>query len=311
MPDERDVKFQEILKELLEQSAASGAHRKLAEAIGVTPQTVSHYVTGRAKPSFDALIGIRTHFNVTLDHLVFGERARAAAAAADQQSLRADVRRALSEATDRAGRQRDMVARVGRALLGEVERVAQGLLENRENFGPAGFFTDQEAMAIESCAERTRIMIRSAPADIAVDERGAAGPGDYFPTLVDNLGAGRRYQFVFYGAPSTYAPYAKAYRRLLGGAGLDPDALSRNLGFRVLDAELPAAVVIHDLDLSRLQRREPLLWERFREDGIVDGAFAYTAVRHQDALGGVVLYSPYLESAVRMFERDWQRADTL
>ena len=310
MSDEREVKFHEILRSLLERSKATVTHKKLASAIGVSPTTVSHYVTGRIKPSFDALIAISVFFNVTLDYLVFGERTRASTGDATQ-NLRAEVLRALAESNNYTGRQRDLALRVSRVLFGEVERVAQGMLNNPENFGPAGFFTDEEAMAIEACALHTKIMIRGVPADIRIDDRGVGSPGDYFPMMLDNLGAGRTYQFIFYGKRSVYLPYVQTYRELLAKAEVAPELVHENLEFRVMNSELPTAVVIHELDVAQLQRREPILWERFRQDGIVDGTLAYTAVRHQDALGGVVLYSAYLESAVRMFKRDWETAVAL
>lgn len=310
MLDEREIKFHEILKNLLERSKATVTHKKLASAIGVSPTTVSHYVTGRIKPSFDALIGISVFFNVPLDYLVFGERTRKVASG-DPQSLRADVVRALAESNNYVGRQRELVLRVSRALFGEVERVAQVMLDNPENFGPAGFLTDEEAMALESCAQHTKILIRGAPADVKIDETGAARPGDYFNTMVDNLSAGRTYQFVFYGRRSAYLPLVITYRELLSKAELDPGLVHENLEFRVVDAELPTGIMIYDLDVSQLQRRESVLWERFRDNGIVDGTLAYSAIRHQDALGGVVLYDAYLESAVRMFQKDWEKASTL
>jgi len=305
--DEREIKFQEILKSLLDRSRATVTHKKLASAIGVSPTTVSHYVTGRIKPSFEALLGISVFFNVTLDYLVFGERTRKSAGG-EAQSLRTDVLRALAESNNYTGRQRDLVTRVSRVLFGEVERVARGMLDNPENFGPAGFITDEETMAVEACSLRTKIMIRSAPADIRIDERGVGSPGDYFPTMVENISVGRTYRFIFYGKRSAYLPYVQTYRALLDKAQIDTVLAHENLEFRVIDAELPTAIVIHELDPSQLQRREPVLWERFRDDGIVDGVLAYTAVRHQDALGGVVLYGAYFESAVRMFRKDWELA---
>lgn len=307
MTDEREIKFQEILKNLLERSKATVTHKKLASAIGVSPTTVSHYVTGRIKPSFEALIGISVFFNVPLDYLVFGERTRKVASG-DPQSLRSDVLRALAESNNYVGRQRDLVLRVSRALFGEIERVARDMLDNPENFGPAGFITDEEAMALETCAEHTRIMIRGAPADIKIDESGTGAPGDYFNTMVDNLSAGRTYEFIFYGRRSTYVPLVLTYRELLSRADVDPGLVHEGLEFRVLEAELPTGIMIHELDTAQLQRREPVLWERFRDDGIVGETLAYSAVRHQDALGGVVLYNAYLESALRMFRQDWERA---
>jgi len=75
--------------------------------------------------------------------------------------------------------------------------------------------------------------------------------------------------------------------------------------------ELPVGIVIYELDLPRFEQREPILRERFRHDGTVDGSLAYASVRHQNALGGLMLYEEYLSSALKMFKRDWNLANPL
>jgi transcriptional regulator with XRE-family HTH domain len=306
---QREIKFDEILRSLLEREKATVTQKRLAKALGVSGTTVSHYVTGRIKPSFPALVGIASFFNVTLDYLVFGERIQQAAGAG-ADNLRADVMRALAESNAYNGRQRDLVVRVNRRLYEQVERVARELLDDPENASPPGFFTDAEALAIEACANRTKVMVRAAPADIAVVGEDVAR-GKFFDVLVGNITAGRGYQYLFHGVRSTFEPYARNYRDLLAQADVPPDVVSEQVEFRVVDAELPAGLVIHELDLSLFERREPVLWERFREDGIVDGVFAYVSIRHEEALGGIVLYGTYFHSALRMFDRDWAAGKVL
>ncbi|HLK41839.1 MAG TPA: helix-turn-helix transcriptional regulator [Thermoleophilia bacterium] len=309
-PVEREIKFKETLRELLEQNRATVTHKKLGSSIGASSTTISHYVNGRIKPSFDALVGLAAFFNVTLDYLVFGERP-STQEVEDTQSVRAEVARALAESNGYQGRQRDLILRVTRRLVSEVERVAEDLMVDPENFGPAGFLTDSEAMAIETCSHATKVMIRTAPADVTIDAAGNISLGTYFPTLVDNLRAGRAYQFIFYGKRAKFTPIVQAYRDLLGRADIVPGGVHGNLEFRVLDAELPIAAVIHEIDTAQFERREPVLWERFRDNGIFGGTLVYMAMRHQEALGGVVLYDTYFDSALRMFRRDWEAARPL
>jgi transcriptional regulator with XRE-family HTH domain len=310
-PVEREIKFKETLRDLLENNKASVTHKKLGSAINSSSTTISHYINGRIKPSFDALVGIAAFFNVTLDYLVFGERTSTQQEVDDTQSVRAEVARALAESNGYQGRQRDLIERLNRRLVREVERVAEKLMQDPENFGPAGFLTDSETMAIESCSHTTKVMIRTAPADVAVDDEGNVTSGAYFPALTDNLRAGRAYQFIFYGKRLKFAPIVQAYRDLLSRADLGPGVLQGRLEFRVLDAELPIAAVIHEVDTAQFERREPVLWERLRGDGIFGGTLVYTAMRHEAALGGVVLYDTYFDSALRMFRRDWEAARAL
>lgn len=308
-PVQREIKFQEILRELLEQQKATVTQKKLASALNVSSTTVSHYITGRISPSFSALVGIAQFFNVTLDYLVFGERAPQKPADDTASAMRSDVFRALAEANTYNGRQRDLVARVSRHLYDRIDEVAKTMLDDPENFGPAGFFTDAEALAIESCAKRTKVLLRTAPADIVADGD-RPGQGVFFNTLVENITAGRDYQFLFYGKRAAFAPFSRMYRELLDEAKVSPDAVNSGMGFRVIDSELPAGIVIHELDLASLERREPILYERF-SDGIVDGIFAYVSIRHRDALGGMVLYGTYLDSALKLFKRDWELATVI
>jgi transcriptional regulator with XRE-family HTH domain len=307
---QREIKFSEMLRGLLDQSRSTVTHKKLASAIGVSPATVSHYVSGRINPGFDALIGIAVFFNVTLDYLVFGERIERSAGEAPE-TLRASVRRALAEANEFNGRQRDLMVRMNRVLVSNLEQLARDLLKDPENRGPAGFFTDDEAMAVESCSLSTKVLIRTAPADLQLNADREYGPGEYFQTMVENLQARRRYQFLFYGRRATFTPFVEAYRELLSQADVEPGIVQENLEFRVRDAELPTGVVIHDIDVALLERREPILWERLRGQAIVNDTLAYTAVRHEDAKGGVVLFDPYLDSAIRMFKQDWNASSPL
>jgi len=124
-PTEREVKFQETLRELLERSKATVTQKKLASALGVRGTTVSHYITGRIKPSFETLIGIAAFFNATLDYLVFGESARRPVEEGTH-TVRADVVRALMESNAYNSRQRDLIVRVNRRLFDEIERVTAG-----------------------------------------------------------------------------------------------------------------------------------------------------------------------------------------
>jgi transcriptional regulator with XRE-family HTH domain len=307
---EREVKFHDVLRQLLERSSATVTRKKLAAAIGVSDATVSHYVTGRIKPSFEALVGISRFFNVPLDDLVFGERI-SEAPITESDSVRAEVLRALAVSNDFAGRQRDLTMRISRRLYDQVEQTARSLVESSEHLGPAGLLSNSEAIAFESCAVRTRTMIRTLPADFVEGPSGAFVPGTYFQTLIANLTDRRRYDFLFYGRRAKFEAYVHQYRDYLPREGLPAEIVHGNLAFRSIDLELPATVVLMELDTAAVERREPILWERYREGGIRNGTLAYVDMRYEDALGGVVLRSEYFDSAIRMFDRDWKAATPL
>jgi transcriptional regulator with XRE-family HTH domain len=301
--NERTVKFSATLDGLLSAPGQTGSRKNLAEYLGVNEATVSHYVRERAKPSFDALVGIATFFNVSLDFLVFGERPTTAIAD-DPAGVRAEIRRAVLDSADMAGRHLDLVTRISRRLQAEIERVAGELLEDPANLGPVGFITDAEAVVMESCALRLRVITRMFQSDVKDGERGV-----FFDVVADNLRAGVQYEYLLCGDAEHWEPQVAAYRRLLSAAGLPFEVTHKSLHFRVIDYEVPAAVCILDLDVPRLQRLEPIVWERQRHAISPDGRWSYISVERPDAQGGVVLEPGYQESAFRLFDRGWRDAD--
>jgi transcriptional regulator with XRE-family HTH domain len=300
--EERTVKFEATLASLLSAPGQAGSRKKLARYLGVNEATVSHYVRGRSNPSFEALVDIARFFNVSLDFLVFGERPPTAAAD-DPAGVRAEIRRAVLESADAAGKHLDLVTRISRRLQAEIERAARELLEDPANLGPVGFITDAEAMAMESCASHVRAITRMFQSDVKEGERGV-----FFDLVAGNLHAGVRYEYLLCGDARYWQVQVEVYRGLLSAAGLPFEVTHDKLHFRVIDYEVPAAVCILDLDVARLQRMDPILYERQRQGITEDGRWSYISVERHDAQGGVVLEPGYRESAFRLFDRGWRDA---
>lgn len=300
--EERPVKFASMLERLLSSPGAVGSRKKLADALGVNEASISHYIRGRTRPSFDALVGIARFFNVSLDYLVFGERPQEAVVD-DPVGVRAQVRRAFIEASDRAGRHLDLVTRISRRLQVEIEKAASEILEDPASLGPVGFVTDSEAIALESCTKHMRIMTRVFQSDVNEADRGT-----FFEVVMSNIRAGRTYEYLLYGNARHWQPQVSAYRALVEEAGISVEMAREQLLFRYLEEELPASLCIHYLDLPLVQRAEPILWERLRDGVSPDGVWAYISVERSDAQGGVVIEPMYLESALRQFSRDWGKA---
>jgi transcriptional regulator with XRE-family HTH domain len=302
---ERSVKFSVMLEDLLEAPGQAGSRKNLADALGINEASVSHYVRGRAKPSFDALVGMATFFNVSLDYLVFGERPQTAGVD-DPAGVRAEIRRALLETADNAGRHLDVVTRISRRLQTEIESAAKALIMDPANFGPVGFVTDAECMAMEACTRRMRIMTRRFQSDVNDGDRGA-----FFDVMTMNLLQGRGYDYLLYGAKAYWQSQVKVFRDLIREAGVPYEVTHQFLHFRCIDDELTSSVCIHDLDIPLLQRVEPILWER-QQKSVSDGdCWAYISVERSDAQGGVVIEPTYLESTLRLFSEDWSRAESI
>src|SRR5882757_5644501 len=114
-PEPRRVAFEASLRTLLDSPGLAGNRKKLARALDLNEATISHYLHGRIRPSFDTLVRIADFFNVSLDYLVFGERPRLQTPD-DPVGVRAQIRRAVVESSDLSGRHLDTFTRISRRL---------------------------------------------------------------------------------------------------------------------------------------------------------------------------------------------------
>ena len=130
-------------------------------------------------------------FNISLDFLVFGERP-APSGEDDPVGIRTQIRRALIESSDSAGRHADMVARITARLHSEIEQVAEDLVNSSSVSHPVGFVTDSEAIAMETCIRGMKIMTRIFQSDLNDGE-----PGPFFEVVVENLRATARINTCF------------------------------------------------------------------------------------------------------------------
>jgi transcriptional regulator with XRE-family HTH domain len=304
-PRRRAVRFDVTLRRLVAGPSGGASRKRLARAIGVNEATISHYLHGRIRPRFETLVAIAEYFDVSLDYLVFGERAPTVSQ--DESALlRAQVRQAVVEAADLGGRHLDLVTRITRRLQASVEDAARGVALDEERRGPVGFVTDAEAIGMEACAARMRVMTRTFRS-YGHDGR----PGVYFAVLVSNLQLGRPYECLLYGDREHWQGEVETFRRLVERSGVPAEASRDCLRFRTLDEEPVASVSIVDLNVEVVERREPILWERYRDDVSPAGVWAYLSVERPGAAGGIALEPLYLHSALRRFQRDWAAAAPL
>ena len=301
----RMVVLETVLRDLLDGVGQAASRKNLARALGVSDATISHYLSGRARPSFAALTAMAQFFNISLDFLVFGERP-APSGEDDPVGIRTQIRRALIESSDSAGRHADMVARITARLHSEIEQVAEDLVNSSSVSHPVGFVTDSEAIAMETCIRGMKIMTRIFQSDLNDGE-----PGPFFEVVVENLRRDCPYQYLLYGDRRALAEDVAAFRSLVEQAGVPNEQSRLMLQFKVLAEELISPICILELDRIAAERREPILWERHVHNVSADGSWAYISVERADAQGGIVMESHYLSSALRQFRRDWERASKL
>lgn len=303
--NERQDKFSETIEELIRSSElTAGSRKKLADALQISEATVSHYVRGRVRPSYEVLLGIAKYFNVSLDYLVFGERPPSAQSPETPVQLRAQIRRAVVEASDTSGRQAHLTSRVMRAVEASIRDKIAEIIADPANLGPAGFLTVAEAIAAEYHATDVSIMTREFQCDVTP----SGEPGPYLEVMTENLKNYRKYRYLLGGTSEEWTERTTALLHWVREFGVDDQTINECLQLRAIPYELTSSVVISGLDTSSLARLEPVLYERFRDQISEDNKWAYISVERADASGGVVIEPSYRESTLRMFKDLWERA---
>jgi len=75
MENKREYKLPETLRRLMEKHPQTGektTQKKLAQYLGIRPQTVSLYYTGETAPSAKTCLAIADYFGVSADYLLIG-----------------------------------------------------------------------------------------------------------------------------------------------------------------------------------------------------------------------------------------------
>lgn len=67
-----EIRFHEILKKLIQEKGIT--QTVLAEYLGIKPQTVSMYCSGKSYPEFHTIIKLASFFGVSIDYLITGQR---------------------------------------------------------------------------------------------------------------------------------------------------------------------------------------------------------------------------------------------
>ena len=135
---QRDVKFDQVLKDLIERGY-HGDRKKLLRSANVTSTALSQFVHGRSGPSFDILVSLANFFEVSLDYLVFGEPTPSSP---DHGALLRYLEVTLAEAQAQVRRETDLVTRMGRVIVDRIKSVAQELAQSntagRDGLNSAG-----------------------------------------------------------------------------------------------------------------------------------------------------------------------------
>jgi transcriptional regulator with XRE-family HTH domain len=301
----REVKLATMLNSLIERGGYSRNRQPILDTIHVTAAALSQYTRGRTRPSFDKLVALADFFGVSLDYLVYGEPA---SAAADPGPVAKYVEQALMDARARTNRHSELVARIGRLLMDRINDVAQEAVASR-SAGAEGLIEHDELVRIERHCQQADIVAADLEPNIVTVEGGDDMPGQFFPTVVENLKRGCTYRFLLTGDLTTRSPEVGRLREMISNA-VGGDQLHEHCLFRTSTWPIAGAPVLYHLDAAKFARSEPVLFAQFGQYLVDEAWLGYLNRPNKDSTTDMLMSADHVEWARKAFDILWKSANT-
>lgn len=298
----REIKLEAMLNNLIERGGYSRNRQPILASIHVTAAALSQYTHGRTRPSFDKLVALADFFGVSLDYLVYGEPTTTQV---DPGPIARYVEQALLDMGGRVNRHSDLVARIGRLLMDRVNEVAEEVVNSR-SAGMEGLVENTEILRAEHYCKQIDIVAVDLDADIIVMEDETV-PGQYFPTMVDNLLRGSTYRFLLAGDLTTQSPIVSHLREMITQA-IGGDALHERCLFRTTASPVTGSAVLYHLETQNFAKAEPALFTQFRKYLLDDSWLGYLNRPNEDSMADMLMSPTHVKRVRHAFEVLWSKA---
>lgn len=298
-----DIKFKDVLRELIEGGQYRTNRRPIWEAAGITSAALSQYLQGTTRPRLDTLVLLADFFGVSLDYLIRGHEP---AGAITDGPFNSYVDEALLKVQTSLGSRSWLSARIGQELGMQIEQVANRVALQSVD----GMIDERDVVTLENFSEETLLVTPTLDANVTVTDTEPIA-GRFTTVISNNLRLDRRYDFLLpFETRHLWEQSVPAMRSFLAAKlGVPRDRLKR-LRFRSTDAELTNGIVLYRLDLHGLQRFHPVLHEMLVPFTYERGWIGYPA--HINRTMSNQLFSPeHLELALTNFRRHWRNASEL
>lgn len=308
MTSEREPKLEQMLGYLIEHRGYARNRQAVANAVFVSTSALSQYMSGKARPSFDKLLLLARFFNVSLDYLVYGEQSTPAPAV-DIGPLARYIDHSLNHVQAMTSRRIALTTRIGQVLVSEIETAASRLAE--KSAASAGQLDDDDTLRLESFALSFDLVTMNLAYDIVdTGEPGSEAAGRFLAVVADNLARGCKHRYLLPPDGTDWTARANAARRLLANLTTG-DVVNANLAIRVAKVPLFAGVGLYALDLARLQREAPLLYEMVKDYVDDAGRLGYVIPPSKELLADSLMDSDHLHNALESFEQIWPLAEPI
>jgi transcriptional regulator with XRE-family HTH domain len=302
MVDTPEINLSETLDELLFETDLTSV--EIADEIGVSPTSITHYRQGESNPRLDTLVDLAAVLDVSLDYLILGEED--GAREVDTDPVFRSMDQSLLNARTQTSQYALFVSRIGQRLSDKVdEEVRKHLSENQSIHLSSGMVTRSELLTIEKHSQVSQLFVRSLPYNISET------PGTFFRTVANNLSQGREYQYLFpKDADTDWNSVVQDLRRALVDHIGSDRAVRDNCHFRTTSHPMAVGYGLYQLAERDLEEDNAILYDFLDEhDYITRGTFGYIITPLSEIHGDVLMDEAHRSGATASFEELWREAE--
>ncbi|MFC7188409.1 helix-turn-helix domain-containing protein [Halocatena marina] len=303
-----EVKIEEKLAELLAVTDRSNA--EIADEVGISPSSLTHYRLGQSRPSLDNLIKLSDVFGVSLDYLVFGNDHGGEEMNVDPIIRYVD--HSLQDIQVRTAEHTSLVARVGQHISKNLDNEIDEFLSQSSQHHHSGAISDTETLSLEQHSQRTKLALRNF--DYNLLDTTCDTPGRFFMTVANNLSQGRKYQYLLpKDANDDWSSTIQDFKLLLKEQTSKNVVARSNCSFRVTDAPIVVGFGLYQLREREFKKNNEMLYDFLTEQDYIDptGRFGYVGPPSMSGRRDAIMDNQYLSSAWETFDRLWEDAEPL
>lgn len=302
--ESRQVKFAQMLEDLIERGGYHRNRKRISSALDISPAALSQYVRGQTRPTFTKLLAIADFFGVSLDYIVYGQVTETAI---DYGPLARYIDQSLATVQARTSRHSAIVGRIGRVLTDRIDAVAAELAAVA-GAAREGLLQDDEMGRLERYCRRVDLLSLNLEPDV-IYVGGEPVPGRFLPVVAANLSQGSHYRIL---VPEEYHPWETiiADCRKLLAAQIGGDRVRENCEFRRTSTPVTSGACFYELDVTGLRAEEPGIHAQVSDYLEADRWLGYVLRPNRDS-SDMLMDAAHTRQARASFDALWGTATRL
>lgn len=306
MQEQREVKIEKKLSELLALSDENNT--EIAKQIGVSVPSLTAYRNGETRPSFKTLVAMAEVFNVSLDHLVFGD------ADDDEVNVGPAIRyldRSFQMSQLQQSQHSSMMHYIGLRISEKIDEEIEEFLSETTTQGLlARTMRYPELLMLEKYSTTTKLFLKSFHR--LLDPK-TETPGQFFNTVANNLSNGYEYQYLLPdSANDDWESVIDSFRRMLVDTTISRTTFHNNCEFRITDNSSFGECGLYKINMQQLKIESPMSHDIINEnDYCHDGWFGYVMEESKKSRGGMIIDGDHVNSSIQFFDRLWDDAEPI